>query len=48
MLHYARKEKMKQSPTKNNTNSIVTMNLLGKDERNLNLKAKKIRKSFLT
>jgi hypothetical protein len=42
VLHVAsQKEKMKQSPTKNNTNSIVTMNLLGKGERNLNLKAKK-------
>jgi hypothetical protein len=42
VLHVAlcTKEKMKQSPTKNNTNSIATMNLLGKDERNLNLKAK--------
>ncbi len=42
VLHVAlcTKEKTKQSPTKNNTNSIVTMNLLGKDETNLNLKAK--------
>jgi hypothetical protein len=42
MLHCAQKRKRNIAKLKNNTNSIVTMNLLGKDERNSKQKAKEI------
>jgi hypothetical protein len=38
----ALKRKLNKAKLKNNTNSIVTMNLLGKDERHLKQKAKEI------